>query len=58
MEMLAAFIRERSRQHWPPPDPGGQAWQRSAQPDVQAEMLSHSAMSLVNGAEPINSGQK
>jgi hypothetical protein len=36
MEMLAAFIRERSRQHWPPPDPGGQARQRSPRPDVQA----------------------
>ena len=36
MEMLAAFIRERSRQHWPPPDPGGQAGQRSPRPDVQA----------------------
>jgi len=36
MEMLATFIRERSRQHWPPPDPGGQAGQRSPRPDVQA----------------------
>jgi hypothetical protein len=36
MEMLAAFIRERSRQQWPPPDPGGQARQRSPRPDVQA----------------------
>ena len=36
MEMLAAFIRERSLQHWPPPDPGGQARERSPRPDVQA----------------------
>ena len=36
MEMLAVFIRERSRQHWPPPDPGGQARERSPRPDVQA----------------------
>ena len=36
VEMLATFIRERSRQHWPPPDPGGQAGQRSPRPDVQA----------------------
>ena len=36
MEMLAAFIRERSRQHWPPPHPGGQARERSPRPDVQA----------------------
>ena len=36
MEVLAAFIRERSRQHWPPPDPGGRARERSPRPDVQA----------------------
>ena len=36
MGMLAAFIRERSHQPWPPPDPGGQARQRSPRPDVQA----------------------
>ena len=36
METLAAFIRERSRQHWPPPDAGGQARERSPRPDVQA----------------------
>ena len=36
MEMLAAFIRERSRQPWPPPHPGGQARERSPRPDVQA----------------------
>ena len=36
MEVLVAFIRERSRQHWPPPHPGGQARERSPRPDVQA----------------------
>jgi Pentapeptide repeats (8 copies) len=36
MKMLAAFIRERSRQHWPLPDPGGQAPEPSPRPDVQA----------------------
>ncbi len=36
MEMLAAFIRERSHEQWPPPDPGGQARQRSLRPDVRA----------------------
>ncbi len=36
MEMLAAFIRERSREQWPPPDPGGQARERSLRPDVRA----------------------
>ena len=36
MEMLAAFIRERSHEQWPPPDPGGQARERSLRPDVHA----------------------
>ena len=36
MEMLAAFIRERAREQWPPPDPGGRARQRSLSPDVRA----------------------
>jgi len=36
MAILAAFIQERSRQHWPPPDPGGHNRQRSPRPDVQA----------------------
>ena len=38
MEMLAAFIREHSHQQWPPPDPGGQARERSLRPDVQAAL--------------------
>jgi len=36
MEMLAAFIRERSHEQGPPPDPGGQTRQRSLSPDVRA----------------------
>ena len=36
MEMLAAFIRERSHEQWPPPDPGGRARERSLSPDVRA----------------------
>ncbi len=36
METLAAFIRERSRQHRPPSGPGGQAGERSPRTDVQA----------------------
>jgi hypothetical protein len=35
-ETLTAFIRECSRQPGPPPDPKGQARQRSPRPDVQA----------------------
>ena len=36
MEMLTAFIRERSRQPWPLPGPDGQARDASPWPDVQA----------------------
>jgi uncharacterized protein YjbI with pentapeptide repeats len=36
MEVLTAFIREHSREPWPPPDPGGQEQARSTRPDVQA----------------------
>ena len=36
MEVLTAFIREHSREPWPPPDPGGQEQGRSTRPDVQA----------------------
>ncbi len=38
MEMLAAFIRERSHEQWPPPDPAGQARDRSLRPDVHAAL--------------------
>jgi pentapeptide repeat protein len=37
MEVLTAFIREHSREHWPPPDhPAGRERERSTRPDVQA----------------------
>jgi hypothetical protein len=36
MEVLTAFIREHSREPWPPPDPGGQEGTRFTRPDVQA----------------------
>ena len=36
MEVLTAFIREHSREPWPPSDPGGQEQARSTRPDVQA----------------------
>jgi Pentapeptide repeats (8 copies) len=36
MEVLTAFIREHSREPWPPPDPGVQVGARSTRPDVQA----------------------
>ena len=36
MEVLTAFIREHSREPWPPPDPGEPEQERSTRPDVQA----------------------
>ena len=36
MEVLAAFIREHSREQWPPPDPGGREQERWTSPDIQA----------------------
>ena len=36
MEVLTAFVREHSREQWPPSDPGGQEQERSTRPDVQA----------------------
>jgi hypothetical protein len=54
MEMLATFIRERSRQHWPPPDPGGQARQRSPRPDVQAAITVLGRRLTERDAEPVD----
>jgi hypothetical protein len=36
MEVLAAFIREHSRERWPPSDAGSPEQERSTRPDVQA----------------------
>jgi hypothetical protein len=38
MEVLTAFIREHSREPWPPPDSGGRDHARSTRPDVQAAL--------------------
>jgi hypothetical protein len=36
MEVLTAFIREHSREQWPPPDAGQPVQEESTRPDVQA----------------------
>ena len=36
MAVLTAFIREHSREQWPPPDTGDEGQERSTRPDVQA----------------------
>ena len=54
MEMLAAFIRERSREQWPPPDPGGQARERSLRPDVQAALTVVGRRLTERDIEPID----
>ena len=38
MEVLTAFIREHSREQWPPPEPDGAEPERSTRPDVQAAL--------------------
>ena len=38
MEVLTAFIREHSREPWPPQDDDGQEAERSIRPDVQAAL--------------------
>ena len=36
MEVLAAFIREHSREQWPPSNPRGREQKHSMRPDLQA----------------------
>src|SRR5215471_816835 len=36
MAVLAAFIREHSREQWPPAEPGAEPPERTTRPDVQA----------------------
>ena len=36
MEVLAAFIRDRSSEQWPPAEPGAETPRRATRPDVQA----------------------
>jgi hypothetical protein len=38
MEVLTAFIREHSREQWPPPDTGSPEQERLTRPDVQAAL--------------------
>lgn len=38
MEVLAAFIRERSREQWPRPEPGAAMPEHKTRPDVQAAL--------------------
>jgi uncharacterized protein YjbI with pentapeptide repeats len=54
MEVLAAFIREHSREHWPPPEPGAQPSQHSIRPDVQAGMTVIGRRTVADGTGQIN----
>ena len=54
MEVLAAFIREHSPQHWPPPHPGGQARKRSPRPDVQAAITVVGRRLTARDLSPVN----
>jgi hypothetical protein len=54
MGMLADFIRERSRQHWPPPGPGRQAPEPSPRPDVQAAITALGRRRIERDLRPVD----
>src|ERR1022692_4754052 len=61
MEVLAAFIREHSREQWPLHTSGGEAPLRTTRPDVQAAVTvlgrrnsEHDRMNRIREPEPIN----
>lgn len=54
MEVLAAFIREHSREQWPLPIPGTAAVDRVVRPDVQAAMTVIGRRNAVHDREPID----
>jgi hypothetical protein len=54
VQMLAAFVRERSRRPWPPPDSGGPARPRSPRPDVQAAITVVGRLLAERDLEPVD----
>jgi hypothetical protein len=54
IEVLTAFIREYSREPWPPPDPAGQEPKRSTRPDVQAALTVVGRRDLKDDTRSIN----
>ena len=54
MEVLTAFIREHSREAWPPPDSGGREPERSTRPDVQAALTVVGRRDAKRDIQPMN----
>jgi uncharacterized protein YjbI with pentapeptide repeats len=56
MEVLTAFIREHSREPWPPPDTGNPDQRRLTRPDVQAAVTVVSRRDAKRDIQPIGLG--
>jgi Pentapeptide repeats (8 copies) len=56
MEVLAAFIREHSREPWPLPGPDGAEPERSTRPDVQSALTVVGRRDKKRDIEPISLG--
>jgi len=54
MEVLTAFIREHSREQWPPADAGSREHERSTRPDVQAAVTVAGRRDLKRDILPLN----
>ena len=56
MEVLAAFVREHSREQWPPPadEPGADAPERTTRPDVQAAITVIGRRNPRHDRQPVN----
>ena len=54
MEVLAAFIREHSREQWPPAEPGAESPAPTTRPDVQAAATVIGRRSVGYDSQPID----
>jgi uncharacterized protein YjbI with pentapeptide repeats len=56
MEVLAAFIREHSREQWPPAEPGAAPPEHRTRPDVQAAATVIGRRTVRHDSQPVNLG--
>jgi uncharacterized protein YjbI with pentapeptide repeats len=54
MEVLAALIREHSREQWPPAEDGAEPAERATRPDVQAAVTVMGRRTIGHDKQPIN----
>ena len=54
MEVLAAFIREHSREQWPPAEPSTELPERTTRPDVEAAVTVIGRRTVRHDSQPIN----